>query len=462
MSNSSSVDRDDSQSEILKMESIPHPQDREFALAQQTDEPVNVDRRSPATPKKHENTPLITQSITIPSTGVKLDVTAELDSLLTALQLAMPQPPNPKINPQLVEPDVLPQTDRGSISASLAEIASTETISYKQLLQELNRTHEQVDTVDNQLQVLDDRNRCQFEAIEANVFQIDRIKGRIEQLEEYTKHRVGKIQELLGAVDGIRTQIVVGLEKFGGYEEIRLMLTELETTRHSLILAHDRLRTGQDNFYESLQTIQSQVSAQSDHAVLKLAEYQASIEDISQNIALDRRQVTEMSLDMSLKFTELQALNSQITDIHSRVTDKSQILQSRIAEIDRGFLGLTESMQREKEQFYELTVETIDRTDAIRSQFVTISKDLHSSHEDIGTIKSELELVRQSIDTKVDGQLDYFDLQFYELMSNWNEITAERKVRDAKIKQLAKWLWILSVVVGAIFVLLIIALLHMK
>jgi chromosome segregation ATPase len=452
LTNSSSVDRDDSQSEILKMESIPHPQDREFALAQQTDEQIDADRRSPATPKKQGNTPLITQSITIPSTGVKLDVTAELDSLLTALQLAMPHPPIPKINPQLVEPDVLPPTDRGSISASLAEIAEIETISYKQLLQELNRTHEQIDTVDNQLQVLDDRNRFQCEAIEANVFQIDRIKGRIEQLEEYTKHRVGKIQELLGAVDGIRAQIVVGLEKFGGYEEIRLMLTELETTRHALVLAHDRLRTGQDAFYESLQTIQSQVSAQSDNAVLKLAKYQESIEDISQNITLDRRQVTEMSLEMSLKFTELQALNSQITDMHSRVTDKSQILQSRIAE----------SVQREKEQFYELTVETIDRTDAIRSQFMTISKDLHSSREDIGTIKSELELVRQSIDTKVDGQLDYFDLQFYELMSNWNELTAERKVRDAKIKQLAKWLWILSVAVGAIFILLIIALLHMK
>ena len=179
MTNSSSVNRDDLQSEILEMESIPRAQDREIAPSQQTDELVNADRRFPAPPKKNGNAPLITQSITIPSTGVKFDVTAELDSLLRALQLAIPHPPMPKI----VKQDVPLQTDRGSISDSLAAIASIETISYKQLLQELDRNRERFDNVDRQLEVLHDRNRCQVEEIEANVFQIDRIKGQIEQLE---------------------------------------------------------------------------------------------------------------------------------------------------------------------------------------------------------------------------------------------------------------------------------------
>ncbi len=534
MTNSSSVDRDDSNSEILELESIVANAHQPLVNNNLVDEmaALSIDSR------QKMRVPLVTQSIKIGSTGETFDVTAELDLLLKNIELATPHPPTANVllhsKPDERCADLIPRScansrepsntsgysadgflseetselDRATasrqasdfrtaataieidgadtqhdqniaagsgscqehtrqqqslaISETIAAIAAKEPETDTQLHRELSDIHQQIVAARAELQSLHQRNQSQVEAIDANATKVTRLKVRTQQLAQYTKDRVGKVQELIGTVEEIRAEIVTGLEKFGGDREIRSLLTELETTRHALVLAHDRLFTGQEAFYDSLHEIEARVTAQSIDAVQQLQQDRELIQQLSQTISTDRLQIAGMSVDLSIKYSQVHDLSTQITDMHAQITEKSQILHSRVTEIDRGFIELAESVRLEKDQFYELTAQTIDRTEAMQSQFTNIAKEFSLDREAIAVLQSELTAVREMLVCSTEQQLDYFDLQFYELMTNWSELSGYHKKQGGDTRKISTWLWGLSAVVGIVFVLLIYLLMRLK
>jgi chromosome segregation ATPase len=440
LTNSSSLDCLDSNSEILELESI--IRSRGDAIEPKAELLTIL----PQEPEQKVKTTTITQSITIPSTGEKFGVKAELDSILTSLRLPTPHPP-----------------EGDSISDILAKIAAAEPMARnQQLLQELHTANEQLNLSQIELQSLHQRNQAQVEAIDASVLQVKELKFRTQQLARHSKNQIQTVQEMLGSEAQIRQEIATGLEKFGGYEEIHSMLAQLEATRHALVIAHDRLRTGQEAFYESLRAIQEQVAFQSHDSEHKLRQYQESIQSLMETISADRLQIGGMGVQIGLKFTELDGFNSQITTIHGQIVEKSASLQVRIAEIEGSFAELSQSVQMEKEQFYALTAETIDRSDGMRSQFADLLKQIGVDRDAIEQIQSEVKLLRNTLQAETESQLEQFDRQYRELMSNWSELQIRQKTLFRHTKRFSTWLWILSCAVGVIFLLLITVLLRLK
>jgi uncharacterized coiled-coil DUF342 family protein len=378
----------------------------------------------------------------------QLDVKAELDSLQNSWQLDPSHLPNSE-----------PPDESGSISSILETIAATEPITHpQQLLQELKTTREQLNTAQTELQVSHQQHQARFDT---SILQAKHLKFRTQQLAQHSKNQIEKVQEMLDSIKQIHAEIVTSLDKFGGYAEIHSMLVELETTRQALIIAHDRATTGQEAFYDSLQEIQVQVAAQSDESEHKLRQYHESIQGLSQTISIDRLRIAEMSVDISTKLSDLHGLNSQITTMHAQIVEKSQVLQARIMEIDRGFIELSQSVREEKEQFYALTVESIEKADIIRSQLTEIINQISSDRDSIAALKAEIASVRQSIRKSVEQQINNFDLR-YQLTSTWNDIQIRQKNQIATTRKLSQWLWILSFVVGVIFILLVRMLITLK
>ena len=170
-----------------------------------------------------------------------------------------------------------------------------------------------------------------------------------------------------------------------------------------------------------------------------------------------------MSVDLSLKYSQAQDLSDQIINMHAQITEKSQnSAQSGFAEIGRGFSELAESVQLEKDQFYELTAQTIERTEAMQSQFTNIANEFSLDREAIAALQSELIAVREMLACSTEQQLDYFDLQFYELMTNWNELSGYHKKKGGDTRKFSTWLWGLSAAVGIVFILLIYLLMRLK
>ena len=374
-----------------------------------------------------------------------IDVRTELDLLLTSLDLATPHPPDPSVT-----------TDDSSISSILAQISTIEPVTHiQESIQALNASREQLTIAQTQLQILAQRNQAQVERVDANVLEVKQIKFRIQQLAQHSKHQIEHVEQSLDSLTKIRTEIITNLDKFGGYDEIRQMLIQLETTRYALVVAHDRVTTGQEIFYDSLKSIQSQVTASSNESEAKLRQYQESIQSLAQTISTDRLRIAGMSVDMSTKINELNSLNAQITTMHGQIVEKSQTLHSKITQIDRNFGELSQSLQQEQEQFYELTAESIEKADLIRSQLDEIIKQISDDRAIVSTLETEIASVRIEAKTQAERQLSHLELRDFELSTLANNFKIDRKQQLLTVKKLSNWLWMLSGGMGIIFILLI-------
>jgi predicted nucleic acid-binding Zn-ribbon protein len=379
-----------------------------------------------------------------PTTG-EMDLETELDALLIALQLATPHPPNI---------DLVAKAN--SIDGILTSISTTAPVTHtQQLLQELNTTRSQLNAACTQLEILHQRNQVQVDRVDAHVRQAQQIKFSTQQLAQHSYERVEKVQQMLGSLEQIRTEIVTNLDKFGSYEEIRSMLAQLETTRYALVVAHERVTIGQQAFYDSLHAIQQQVATTSSDSENKFRQYHQSIENLSQTIATDRLKIAGMSVELSTKLHNLHALDAQITNIHSRVVETSQALELRLTEVERRFSRLSQSVSQEQQQFYELTVQTIEKAESVRSQFADISKQIEDDRYSISALQSEIESVKHDTQQQIALQLDNFNLRQDELILLCNNLQSLHKDRLAIATKFSRWLWILSFAVGIIFILLV-------
>jgi hypothetical protein len=373
------------------------------------------------------------------------EIAAELDALLISWEQATPHPP------QLAS-----TADDNSIAEILDTITTTAPVTHtQQLLQELNTIRAQLNAACTQLEILHQRNQLQVDRVDANVHQAKQIKFRTQQLAQHSHERVETARKVLGSLEQIRSEIVTNLDKFGGYEDIHAMLAQLETTRYALVVAHERATIGQQAFYDSLQAIQQQVATTSHDSEQKFRQYHESIQSLSQTIATDRLKVAGMSVELSTKLHNLHALDFQINTLHDRTIDRSQAIESRLLEVERGFFRLSQSVSQEQEQFYELTVQTIEKAESVRSQFADIIAQINSDRESISLLTAEIASVRQNTEDRLEFQLNKLDLHQDELISICSNLQALQKDRLAIAAKFSKWLWILSVAVVILFVLLV-------
>jgi hypothetical protein len=378
-----------------------------------------------------------------------IDVNAELDLLLGSLQLATPQPP----------PLASPVTTNNSITDIQSRISTVEPVTHaQQLLQELNDARQQLTTAQTLLQLLNRRNQAQVDRVDANTQAVKQIKFRTQQLAQYSKSQVETVRESIDTFDRIRTEIVATLDKVGGYERIRGLGVQLATARQNLLTArdlltetlHERVTIDRAAFDESLRTLQLEVTARNEDWAAKLRQQQESIERLAQTLDTDRLQTVELSA----KLIEIDGLGDRLTTMHDRVVATSQTLQSKISQIERGFGELSKSIQSEKEQFYELTVETIEKADLLRSQLTQIANQIEDDRVTISQLQADIFSIHQSIPMQIDRHLDsVLDARDRELLAICHDLQARHQQGVATAKKLSAWLWILSVAVGTISIL---------
>jgi hypothetical protein len=458
-------DRNHPDSGILQLEEIspsldlsatqlPQPIDPLAAIPQNEQSRANSSNVNLASPESRaEHRSVGGNTATNLSTGSQQpDIAAELDSLLVSLQQATPHPPSQSTG-----------ADPNSLAGILTQISTTDPVTHiQQSIEALNAARQQSIAAQTLLQILHQRNQIQVDRVDAGVLKVKQIEFRTQQLARQSKDRSKTAREMLDAIELIHADIVTNLDKFGGYEEIQAMLIQLETTSHILTIAHDRLTTGQKTFYESLQAIQSQVVTRSNDSESKLRQYQDSIGSLSQTISTDRLQMEMMSVDLSTKLNKLSGLSDQITMMHAQIVEKSQTLQAKIAELDRGFIELSQSVRDEQEQFYELTVGTIEKADTIRSQLADIIKQINNDREAIFILKYEIESVKHNTQAEIERQLNNINLHENELIALCTDLQDRQQDRLAIVSRFSTWLWILSVAVGTILVLLIRILFSLK
>jgi uncharacterized coiled-coil DUF342 family protein len=139
--------------------------------------------------------------------------------------------------------------------------------------------------------------------------------------------------------------------------------------------------------------------------------------------------------------------------MHSQVVEKSQTLQLKITEIDCSFGNLSQSLREDQQQFYELTAETIDKADVIQSQLTDVIKQIDNDRASIMALKSSIESVKQVCQQVILQQSDEADSRYQELLTICTDLQFRQQERIATTNRQSRWLWILSIAVGIIFIL---------
>ncbi len=289
----------------------------------------------------------------------------------------------------------------------------------------------------NELTDIQRNSQVQIQAIERGVNQSQQLQQRTEQLAKYSKLQVRQMQEMLRSFDGIRKTIVQSLDGFGHYEQLEPMLQKILAADLSLRQANEKLQAHQSGLYESLQAIQKQVEKRSNTAERNLLQGQAEFEQLLDTIRADRERTIALQTLVTQNSQEAQQLHTSLLGLQKGLSRNSDQLQ-------QNFMELAESVQHEKQQFYQLTADTINKTDAMRSQFAEMAKQVSKDWEAIQTLQFKFEDLRENVDGESKQQVSQLHQRYEELTSSWSDVK-KKQINIEKLQQRQQiWIKILS------------------
>jgi hypothetical protein len=290
------------------------------------------------------------------------------------------------------------------------------------------------------------RNQAQAEEIERNVLQNKQIKFRTQQLAAHNKQQIEKAQQLLTAFEEVRRQILAGLSQFGSYEELKLTIEQMTAAQVKLIEVQQQLNSQEIQLYRSMQAIEQSTIATVTDSQQQLAQYH-------QDIVADRSQIAQLEHNLSLKTADIEKYHQEISTIHTLFSDKSTVIQARLTEIDRSFTELVESAQEDKLQFYELTAETIDKTQQMEFQFAKLSNQVSQNCENLSQLQTTVEVVRDMVDSGIATPSTTSEDRYQELLSDLEDLRDSKRAMAARVGKFSLWLWILSFALGTSLIL---------
>ncbi len=343
--------------------------------------------------------------------------------------------------PQKVETETPVVEERWDIDKelrSLLEMAGNScSPNHQELTVESQQLTQSIASVKSELADLQRSNQEQFQSIERGVNKSEQLQQRTEQLAKYSKLQVRQMQEMLQSFDSVRQSIIAALDKFGDYQQLEPMLQKILAAELSLCQAHEKLQLHQADLYDSLQSIHKQVELRSSTAEQNLLQGQAEFERLLETIRADRERTIDLQNLVTQNFQESQQLHVSLTSLQKGLSGNSEQLQ-------QDFTALAESVQHEKQQFYQLTADTINKTDAMRSQFAEIAKQVSKDWESIQSLQFRVDDLRDYFDTEGKQPVSQLNQRYDELVSSWSDIK-KKNVTIEKLQQSQQtWLRILS------------------
>jgi uncharacterized coiled-coil DUF342 family protein len=126
-----------------------------------------------------------------------------------------------------------------------------------------------------------------------------------------------------------------------------------------------------------------------------------------------------------------------------------------LTDINSNFASLADSVQHEKQQFYQLTAEMINKTDAMRSQFAEQAKQVSKYWESIQSLQFRVDDLDDRVDSETQTQLQSLRQRHDEIISTWGDLNNKQKTIDRHHRTQQTWLQILTAGLGVSILLLV-------
>jgi chromosome segregation ATPase len=284
-------------------------------------------------------------------------------------------------------------------------------------------------------------NQIKAAVIEQNIVQVQELRHRSEKLAKFNKLQVQQVQEGLKSFEQIRDEIVSVFHQVGGSEQIQPLLQQIIQAKDSLHLVQRQLQSHQTDVFRSLQQIQEQVENRSANSESFLQQHKSDLNNLLSSVQVDRQQL------MAMQNTVAEQLQRS-TELNNRLAEKSTLFQNSIADINNKFTSLSDSVQYEKQQFYQLTVETMDKADTSRSQFTEVTRQVGRNAETMKALKTEIKELRTAFEVDVKQEVSQLNSLYDEMLSTWNDTKRKQNNIDQHQRLFQNWLFSLTVAVA--------------
>jgi chromosome segregation ATPase len=283
-------------------------------------------------------------------------------------------------------------------------------------------------------------NQAKVVAIEQNVERVQELRHRSEKLAKFSKLQVQQVQEILKSFEQVRQEIVVALDRFGGYEQIQPLLQQMNQAKNALQQAQRQLQNHQNELYRSLQQIQQQVENRSANAESFLLQHKADLNSLLSSVQVDRQQLMAMqnSVAEQLKLS---------SELNGRLAEKSTLFQNSMTEVNKNFTSLSESVQHEKQQFYQLTADLINKTDTSRSQFADMTKQVEKNGEAMKSLQADVNKLNTAFEQEVKEEVGKLNSLYDEMIATWSDTRRKQGSIDQRQRLFQNWLLSLTAAV---------------
>jgi chromosome segregation ATPase len=218
------------------------------------------------------------------------------------------------------------------------------------------------------------------------------------------------------------------------------LLQQVNQAKNALQQSQRQLQNHQNELYRSLQQIQQQVENRSANAESFLLQHKADLNSLLSSVQVDRQQLMAMqnSVAEQLKLS---------SELNGRLAEKSTLFQNSMTEVNKNFTSLSESVQHEKQQFYQLTADLINKTDTSRSQFADMTKQVEKNGEAMKSLQADVNKLNTAFEQEVKEEVGKLNSLYDEMIATWSDTRRKQGSIDQRQRLFQNWLLSLTAAV---------------
>jgi chromosome segregation ATPase len=316
------------------------------------------------------------------------------------------------------------------------------------LVRELAKARQELELANKNWEGVYNENAERAREVAQNLEEIKQLKNRTKQLAVQSKDQIKTIQDIVGSFDTLRQEVLRGLQEFKNIEELKQVVSQIDVARQSLDEAKAKIDGEGTGLYQSIVGLKNEAQERHDRTQEKLDLSMIELESVMAEFAVEKQKLNDSASSVKEAVGAGEKLADRLKTVQQEVNERADLMKADIARVSKEYEELTNNFGKDKEQFYQLTADAINKADAIRSQFAEINKKMTGDRDMLQLLKADVEDIKQSFERDTLQQVEQLSQHYKEAMESWGDIKFNQ--RQIQSTQAGIKNWAIGLTVGTV------------
>jgi chromosome segregation ATPase len=316
------------------------------------------------------------------------------------------------------------------------------------LVRELAKARQELELAHKNWEGVYNENAERAREVAQNLEEIKQLKNRTKQLAIQSKDQIKTIQDIVVSFDTLRQEVLRGLQEFKNIDELKQVVSQIDAARQSLDEAKAKIDGEGTGLYQSIVGLKNEAQEHHDRTQEKLELSMAELESVMAEFAVEKQKLNDSASSVKEAVSAGEKLADRLKAVQQEVNERADQMKADIARVNKEYEELTNNFGKDKEQFYQLTADAINKADAIRSQFAEINKKMTGDRDTLQLLKADVEDIKQSFERDTLQQVEQLSQHYKEAMESWGDVKFnQRQIQNA---QAGMKNWAIGLTIGTV------------